>query len=307
MGRARFWRNDTPREWYEFEVKLIPTVALFALLVLSVLVGYHIDTPVQAEPKTAAKASQTVSEPVASPEKYPTLVTDMNAALATVPGLSASATLIDLDTSKQYDAGNYTQFYEAASTSKLVGVFDYLHQVEVGKTTLTRTIQGQSAQDIIMRMIIYSDNDAWDKLNGYLKFKPQQAYLDGIGVGGKMVPNNIQFTTPAMARMLQLFYQGDLMNDEHRAMVLDYMGRTTMNKLIPPAVPADAKVYHKYGQIEGVLHDAAIIEWQGRAFVLVVYTDNEGKSGQYAKQVGAIQAVTRAVFASIAQPTVPSL
>jgi beta-lactamase class A len=233
--------------------------------------------------------------PVMSADPWPTATADMNAAIAAAPGLPASATLIDLNTGREYDAGKYQQTFEAASTSKLVAIFAYIHQVELGKATLAQTLEGQSAQDIIQAMIVNSDNDAWDKLNRYLKFKGEQAYLNSIGVAGKMVSENIQFSTPAMAKMLQLLYQGKLMNASHRAMVYGYMQHTTMNTLIPAVLPADATVYHKYGQIEGVFHDAAIVAYQGYNFVLVVYTDG----GQNGAQANLIHAVTTAAFNDI--------
>jgi beta-lactamase class A len=213
-------------------------------------------------------------------------------AIATAPTLPASATLIDLNTGKEYDAGTYTQTFQAASTSKLVAIFAYIHQVELGKATLTQVMEGQTAQDIIQNMIVNSDNDAWDILNRYLTFKGEQTYLNSIDVAGKMVPNNIQFSTPAMAKMLQLLYQGKLMNAQHRAMVYGYMQHTTMNTLIPAALPTDATIYHKYGQIDGVFHDAAIVGYQGYNFVLVVYTDG----GQNGAQSNLIHAVTTAAF-----------
>jgi len=289
---------------HAFEVNLLRTIAILVVPVVAVFFGYHIDN----SPKplvvsdvtgstTASAKGAAVTPPAPVVDPLPTLVADMNAAIATNPALSASATLIDLTTGKEYDAGNSTQYYEAASTSKLVAVFDYIHQVELGKTTLARSIQGQTAQDIIMRMIVYSDNDAWDKLNGYLKFKGEQAYLDSIGVAGHMTPSNIQFSTPAMAKMLQLLHQGKLMTTEHQTMIYGYMSHTTVKNLIQAVLPADALVYHKYGQIEGVLHDASIVEYQGHQFVLVVYTNNAaGTSGMYTKQVDLIHAVTTAAF-----------
>jgi len=292
----RFSGESSRNTGYTYEVKLVPIMALFVVLVITVFLGYNLDNRAPkkhvaasvvstAKPKTPEAPPAPVVDPLAS------VADDMNAVINGQP-LSASATLINLDTGKEYDAGKYTQTYEAASTSKLVAVFDYIHQVELGKATLAQTIQGQSAQDIIMRMLVNSDNDAWDKLNGYLKFSSEQSYLDSIGVAGKMVPSNIQFSTPAMAKLLQLLYQGKLMTADHQAMVYGYMSHTTMNKLIPAALPADATVYHKYGQIDGVLHDAAIVQYQGHNFILVIYTDG----GQNTAQTNLIHAITTAAF-----------
>lgn len=289
---------------HSFEVKLIPTMALFTLLVLAVFLGYHIDnTPVKATAETPTMvktvAEKTTPEAIA-PDPLAPLVADMNAAIATQSGLSASATLIDLNTGKQYDAGNYTQQYEAASTSKLVAIFDYIHQIELGKATLTQSIQGQQAQDIIMRMIVYSDNDAWTKLNTHLTMKQEQSYVNSLGLAATIQVNNMQFSTPNMAKMLQMLYEGKLMNSTNQAMVYGYMSHTTVKNLIQAALPADATVYHKYGQIEGVLHDASIVEYQGHNFVLVVYTNNAaGVSSQYTNQVNLIHAVTTAAFNDI--------
>ena len=274
-------------------MKLIPTLALFTLLVLGVLLGYHIDnTPTKAKAEAAASAAKRVSVAAPAVEPYPTLVADMNAVIAAGSNLSASATLIDLTTGKGYNAGSYTQYYEAASTAKLVAIFDYMHQVELGKASLTQSIQGQQAQDIIMRMIVYSDNDAWDKLNGYLHLWQEQNYVNTLGIKATIQDGNIRFSTPSMAKLLQLLYRGKLMNADHQAMIYGYMAHTTMNTLIPAVLPADATVYHKYGQIDGVLHDASIVEYQGHKFVLVVYTDG----GQYNAQANLIRAITTAAF-----------
>lgn len=90
------------------------------------------------------------------------------------------------------------------------------------------------------------------------------------------------------------------MNADHRAIVYGYMAHTTMNKLIPAALPADATVYHKYGEIDGVLHDAAIVEYQGHKFVLVIYTNNPANTmGLYSAQVRLIHALTVAALGDV--------
>ncbi|HSX30558.1 MAG TPA: serine hydrolase [Candidatus Saccharimonadales bacterium] len=295
---------------YTFEMKVLPSVALFLILVVVVVAGYRLgNTPTRHAAATATAQAPpkqpVISEPtVPAPDPLASLASDMTAAMTSQSGLSASASVINLATGKEYDAGNYTSTYEAASTSKLVAVFDYIHQVEQGKASLSQSIQGQNAQDIIMRMIVYSDNDAWAKLNTYLHYPSgEQAYLDSIGVDGRMVPNNIQFSTPAMAKMLQLLYDGKLMNAEHQAMIYGYMSHTTVTNLVQAVLPAETVVYHKYGQIDGVLHDASIVEYRGRNFVLVVYTNNPaGTAGLYDQQVALIHAVATAAFNDLTAP-----
>lgn len=221
----------------------------------------------------------------------------MAAAIAGQPGLQASASLIDLGSGKEYDAGLSTTMFTAASTSKLVAVFDYIHQVELGKASLSQNVGGMSAQENIMRMIVYSDNDAWARLNKYLTFCGEQAYLNALGVSASIQEDNMQFSTPNMAKLLQLLYNGQLMNSSHQQLIYGYMANTTVKNLIQAAVPSTATVYHKYGQLYGNLHDAAIVQYAGHNFVLVIYTNNPlGASSRYGDQVNLIHAITAAVL-----------
>lgn len=216
--------------------------------------------------------------------------------MASRPGLQASASLINLDTGKEYDAGLSSTAFTAASTSKLVAVFDYLHQVELGRATLTQNIGGMSGQENIMRMVVYSDNDAWARLNKYLTFRGEQSYLKSLGVSAVIQEDNMQFSTPNMAKLLQLLYDGQLMNDAHQQLVYGYMANTTVKNLIQAALPASATVYHKYGQLGSNLHDAAIVQYAGHNFVLVIYTNNTSGGNRYTDQVNLIHAITAAVL-----------
>ena len=224
---------------------------------------------------------------------------DMNAVISTQSGLTASATLIDLGTGKTYAAGT-PQKFEAASTAKLLTVFAYIHRVELGKATLTQNVGGMTAQENIHRMIVYSDNDAWARMNAYLTMPGQQTYANSLGLTAQFKAYDIEFTSADMAKLLQMLYTGQLMNDQHRAMVYDYMAHTTVKNLVQAVLPADTLVYHKYGQIDGVLHDASIVQYQGHHFVLVVYTSNpDGTTHKSAAQVSLIHAVTTAAFQDI--------
>lgn|GEM_PF-475902 len=241
--------------------------------------------------------------PVSPPADNTAITAAMNTAIAAQPNLSAAATLIDLTNDTVYNAGSYTTSFEAASTSKLVAIFDYMHKVELGKATLVQKIDGVSALDNIMRMIEYSDNDAWARLNTYLTMPDEQAYTDALGLHAQMKYNDIRFTSADMARLLQLLYEGKLMDTEHQAIIYNYMAHTTVTNLIQAALPADAKVYHKYGQVDGVLHDASIVEYQGHRFVLVVYTNNPaGTTNRAADQINLIHAVTSAAFKAVIEP-----
>lgn len=79
------------------------------------------------------------------------------------------------------------------------------------------------------------------------------------------------------------------------------MQNTNNEDLIPRVKPSGATLYHKYGQLEGRLHDAAIIDYEGRPIVLVVYTkgDNTTDSAVLASRTKLIQDLAQVVFKNI--------
>jgi beta-lactamase class A len=286
---------------YDEAMRVVKLFAAF-VLVASATVGvkYYADGKLSSVSHVSATSSQKETASQLATDPLASITTDMNAAIAAQPDLTVSASLIDLDTSKEYDAGASNTMFTAASTSKLVAIFDYIHQVELGKATLTQDVGGYSAQYNIMRMIVYSDNDAWARLNEYLSFAGEQAYVNSLGINAVIQEDNMQFSTPNMAKLLQLLYQGKLMNGTNQAMIYDYMANTTITNLIQAALPSDATVYHKYGQLGGNLHDASIVKYQGHDFVLVIYTNSpDGTTDQYAAQVDLIHAITAAAFKDI--------
>ncbi len=119
-------------------MRLLHDFLIFAVVLVVVFVGYHLGSTsvVQAKTPAAVAPTKTVA---AAPDPLASLPADMNAAIAAAPDLSASATLINLNTGTVYNAGNYTQRYEAASTSKLVAIFDYINRVEQAKRNSRRT------------------------------------------------------------------------------------------------------------------------------------------------------------------------
>lgn len=233
------------------------------------------------------------------PSRLPTAVNDMNQAINASPNLQAAATLIDLDNNQQYDAGESSYVFKAASTAKLIAAIDYMHEVEQDKASLNQTINGTSAQQQIKQMIEVSDNNAWVAINDYLGDQQQQ-YAKNIGLASFTGGAYATIDTPDEARLLQQLYQGKLINSSHRALLYSYMTHTDNTELIPAALPSDATVYNKYGQLLGELHDAAIVSYKGHHFVLIIFTKNPDENTQdYSPQVTLIHDITQAAFNDI--------
>lgn len=231
--------------------------------------------------------------------RMPTVVNDMNQAIATSPNLQAAATLIDLDNNQEYDAGESTYVFKAASTAKLIAAIDYLHEVEQGKASLSQTINGTSAEQQLKQMIEVSDNNAWVAIDAVLGDQQQQ-YAKDIGLNSFTGGAYATINTPDEAKLLQQLYQGKLINSSHRALLYSYMSHTDNTELIPAALPSGATAYNKYGQLLGELHDAAIVSYKGHHFVLIIFTKNPDETTQdYSPQVTLIHTITQAAFNDI--------
>jgi beta-lactamase class A len=226
------------------------------------------------------------------------LVSDMNTAIDQYSSLDAAATVIDLNTGKEYDAGTTATTYEAASTTKVLAAVAFLHEVEQGDASLDDTIDGMTAELAMQQMIEVSDNDAWAGFNDFLG-DYQQTYADDIGLSSYDASDNT-ITAADEAKLLEQLADGKLLDSAGKALLYEYMENTDSTDLIPAALPTSATVYHKYGQVDGVLHDAAIVDYDGHQFVLVVYTNNpDGTSDDYDDQVALIHAVTTAAVSDI--------
>jgi beta-lactamase class A len=231
----------------------------------------------------------------------PKLVSDMNSAIQADPDdMTASATLIDLDTNQTYSAGATTTLYKAASTAKVLAAVDYLHQVELGQATLSQDIDGSPASDLLQQMIEVSDDQDWTDINNFLGDQQQTYATNTVGLSSFTGGEYNTMTADDMAKLLAELYQGKLLTSASRSLLYTYMANTTSTNLIQAALPTDATVYHKYGQLWGYLNDAAIVQYQGHNFVLVIYTNNtDGTSDEYDDQVSLIHAITAAAFTDI--------
>lgn len=184
--------------------------------------------------------------------------------------LEVSVSAVNLQSGKQVDAGESAAFLGASTTKVLTAAY-FMHQVEQGETSLHTMVDGEDAQTLIQRMLTQSDNTAWASLNDYLDKANLQTYASRIGLSSYDSTTNT-ITAHDQAQLLAKLQSNQLTNAAHTQTLLSYMQDTNNETLIPAALPADATVYHKYGELYGELHDSAIITYRGKSFVLVIFT-----------------------------------
>jgi beta-lactamase class A len=162
--------------------------------------------------------------------------------------------------------------FTAASTAKIITAAAYYHLVEAGEASLDDPLGDYDAAFQLEAMVNESNNDSWLLLMDAVGYPRLTEYAASIGVAYDPAENLL---TPAeMALVLKQLYAGDLLNAENTAQLLSYMQDTNNEELIPAASQSGIEVFHKYGEIDGELHDAAVLAYRGSTFVLVIYTEN---------------------------------
>jgi len=186
--------------------------------------------------------------------------------------------------------------FTAASTGKIVAAAAYFRLAETGQVSLTAPMGTGDARLQIRQMIQQSNNDSWALILAALGAQRLTDYAGSVGV--EYDPAYNMLTPAETAHTLWLLYTGQLLNPDNTAALLSYMQDTNLETLIPAAVPPDVVVFHKYGLLDGNLHDASILARDGKAYAFVVYTLGSGTSDMD-QQAGIIHELTRTVTAAL--------
>ncbi len=203
--------------------------------------------------------------------------------------------LIDIEDGALHQYGVREKFV-AASTGKVLAAAAYYHFAETGQLSLTAPLGGLTAGLQIQQMIQQSNNESWALIDQAIGHHRLHAYAASIGIDYNRTYNTL---SPAeTARTLALLHDGKLLNGAHTAQLLSYMQHTNYETLIPAAVPPGITVFHKYGMLNGNLHDASILVQNGHGYVFVVYTLGAGPA-DIPERADVIQQLTRAVVSAL--------
>jgi beta-lactamase class A len=214
--------------------------------------------------------------------------------------LDISVSITDLDTNQTYHYGDDADF-EAASTTKLLTAIMFLHQIEIGKAKMNDTIAGQKAGVALQKLIVNSDNDAWDGFIAKLTFANQEKYAHSLGLSSYSRLDNT-VSSNDIALLLTQLYQNKLLNKTNTDLLLGYMKQASERQYIVRNVPTGVTVYHKAGYMEDRVHDAAIITNGKRSYVLTIFTKDQ--NGGYDETAGeqVFQQVTAATLKAFLTP-----
>lgn len=141
-------------------------------------------------------------------------------------------------------------------------------------------------RDLARLMIVVSDNTASNMLLDRVGFPAVRELLARLGMGGTSLnrrfmetpgPQGDNVTTARdCIRVLEALWSGRVLAEPWREEALNILRRQQFRERIPMRLPVTAVVANKTGELEGVRHDAALVEDRGKAFLLAVLT-REGR------------------------------
>lgn len=252
-----------------------------------------------SQANSTSKKETIVKAEAISTSTWNQLSQEINALIAANPQLDISVAVIDVRTNTKGNYGIQDNF-AGASTTKVLTAAAYLHDVETNQASLTDSVNGINAQQQIKQMINRSNNESWEALNQAVGYGRLENYAHSIGMSSYKYIGNLM-TASDEALLLQKLYSGELLNDTHKQLLLSFMQNTNNEDMIPVVKPEGASLYHKYGQLDGRLHDAAIIDYKDRPIVIVIYTKGAADTSgvEYATRTQLIQNIARTALQSI--------
>jgi len=253
--------------------------------------GTHVALARAADARKQAEQQRIAAETSARKQRVAALDAQMQSVFAQYPNITFSVSLIDLHDNSLKHLGSDQEF-TAASTAKMITAADFLHEVELGQQSLSKIIDGETAQQLLQKMIVESDNDAWADLNDTLTHTSLKNYAATQIGFTDYDPDNNTLSANDMALLLQKLYEGKLLHQSDTSLLLDYMKQANYRQFTVPAVPSQDTIYHKIGVLDDLVHDATIITHGNDAFVMAIYTDGNGDYS-WDTRAAAMQAITK--------------
>lgn len=139
-------------------------------------------------------------------------------------------------------------------------------------------------EDLGRLMLVVSDNTASNLLLDLLGMDALNASMQRWGMKGTrfgrrfMEPatptKDNRMTAADAGRCLEMLWRGEIIGEPLRTQALDTLKRQQYREKIPLMLPHDLPIAHKTGELDGVRHDAALIEHPAGPYVLVVFTEH---------------------------------
>jgi hypothetical protein len=186
---------------------------------------------------------------------------------------------------------NADKQFDSASIYKLLILLPLFNQVPVEhQKNITLNINGapKSIATCVDLMLRVSNNECGEAVGHYVSWRKADAVLKSAGFTNTALNSSSGLKTSAAdtAKFLEEL-QGDMFNRNARETILTSLKQQRWRQGIPAGCPG-CVVANKTGSLNGVTHDAAIIDYSGGSYVLSIFSEGASFT-QIAELTGRIQ------------------
>lgn len=235
--------------------------------------------PSQAGPPVSGSATLSIATlPSAEPVPDAALKELLNSWAAKHPDQKWAVVVQGLGKEKRFAKLNPDDSFRSASLYKLHIMYPLLQKHPYGGWSSIDTPAG-NLSDCVTRMLKLSDNSCGEAVGTYLNWSKSTVKLKDLGLNSTNLNDKAGPTSTAgdMATFMSELYSGDKFSPEGRDYILSTLRNQTWRKGIPTGC-SGCRVANKTGDLGFVRHDAAIVEYAGRAYVLTVFTSGASYS-----------------------------
>lgn len=198
---------------------------------------------------------------------------------------------------------NSTESFPPASTFKVYTALLILLSIEKGEYSLNNSITLSQAlyvpygsvytranignnytiSNILYNMISGSCNTAHSMLLAKLNRDKIESRLSSeLGLQNTSL-RDFKTTPLEMAQTLEKLYEGNILTEEHRQLLIGFMNKSSATDRIRAGLPKGTLVANKGGTLTGSKHDVAIVSSPNGDYILTVYTKGVNENEAIAK------------------------
>lgn len=154
--------------------------------------------------------------------------------------------------------------------------------------------ESYTVEELLRRMVRYSDNNATSLLNSLVTLPEQEGVLRGLGVDPAAIESRGKLTVKAVSAFLRVLYNATYLDHESSEKALEMLSQAWFRDGIIAGVPPGTRVCSKYGEAAvgpGLvqLHEFAIVYHERRPYLLGVMTQGRdfGALARFLRDVSA--------------------
>lgn len=164
-----------------------------------------------------------------------------------------------------------------------------------------------TVEELLRRMIVYSDDRSLEVLENYLKqISPDENLIYENSYEMGVISNNGDpdeyITVKSYASIFRLLYNASFLNKEMSEKALSWLTETDYTKGLVAGIPIDIKVAHKFGEFHDwqntdlkQLHDCGIVYFPGNPYLLCIMT----RGHDYNQLANIIGTVSKMVYEEV--------